>query len=133
MQGSCDGHIGAATLEQYSLQVSLPEAEEVVEYHLQICAACRDRLERIEPFNMIHFTLNGLFRSRVTRLQGGSFWAHHWDCQVAVWGRFLTLASARNYLIDSFVHLLPEHECSNACTGPRVPFRKQATTQGGKQ
>ena len=128
MHGSFEEHIGAATLEQYSLQVSLPEAEEAVECHLQICAACRDRLERIEPFNMIHFTPSGLLRSRVTRLHGGSFWAHHWDCQVDVWGRFPTLASARKYLVDSFVHLFPEHECSNACTGPRVPFRQQATT-----
>jgi hypothetical protein len=113
-------HIGAATLEQYSLQVSLLEAREAVECHLQICPACRDRLEGIELFNMTHYTPDGLFCSRVTQLQDGSFWAHHWGCQVDVWGRFRDHSDAVSYLLDSFIQMFPKHECSKRCTGARV-------------
>ena len=77
MHGSIEEHIEAAVLEQYSLQVSYPEALEALERHLRICAACRDRLNRIEPFNMIHCTPDGPFYSRITQLKDGYFSVHH--------------------------------------------------------
>jgi hypothetical protein len=123
MRGSIEEHIEAAVLEQYSLQVSYPEALEALERHLRICAACRDRLKRIEPFNMIHCTPDGPFYSRITQLKDGYFSAHHWGCQVDVWGRFRDLARARTYLIESFAQMFPKHECSNTCVWPRAPSR----------
>src|ERR1039458_3383582 len=73
MHGSVGEHIGAATLEDYSLQELGPEAVEGVESHLLICAACRNRLAGIEPFNTVHFTQDGPFYLRVTHLRDGSF------------------------------------------------------------
>ncbi len=116
-------HIGFNTLEDYSLQECGSKALGAVDRHLLICAACCERLARIEPFNTIHYTPDGPFYSRITQLQCGSFWAHHWGCQIEGWGRYPDLASARKYLIDSFVQMYPEHECNDTCVGPRAPSR----------
>ena len=116
-------HIRAATLEQYSLQMSGPTALDAVEYHLEICAACRDRLERIEPFNMIHFTPEGHFHSRITQMQDAHYWAHYWNCQIHDGRSFRDRDDAVTYLLDSFIKLFPEHECSKLCDGVCAPFR----------
>ena len=108
-------HIGAATLERYSLQELGPEALEAAECHLLICAACRERLAGIEPFNTIHYTPDGPFYSRITQLRDGSFAARHWGCQIEGGGRYLDLAGACRYLVDSFAQMFPEHECSEGC------------------
>jgi hypothetical protein len=95
MLGSGDEHIGAATLEGYSLRELGPEALEAVECHLLICAACRDGLAGIEPFNTVHSTQDGLFYSRVTQLRDGSCAARHWGCQIHGGSRYDDLAAAR--------------------------------------
>ena len=115
MHGSVGEHIGAATLEDYSLQELGPEALEAVEGHLLICAACRDRLAGIEPFNTVHYTQNGPFYSRITQLRDGSFSARHWGCQIDGGGRYGDLADACKHLVDSFVQMFPEHACDEAC------------------
>ena len=115
MQFSDEEHIGAATLEGYSLQDLGPEVLEAAECHLLVCAACHDRLARIEPFNTIHYTEDGPFYSRVTQLRDGSFCARHWGCQIDGGGRYPDLSSACKYVLDSFVQMFPEHECGEAC------------------
>src|ERR1017187_8603063 len=115
MRGSVGEHIGAATLEDYSLQELGPEALEGVESHLLICAACRNRLAGIEPFNTVHFTQDGPFYLRVTHLRDGSFAARHWGGQIDGGGYDGDLATACKYLVDSFAQMFPEHECGGAC------------------
>ena len=70
MHGSVGEHIGAVTLEGYSLQELGPEVLEAADGHLLICAVCRDRLAEIEPFNTVHYTKDGPFYLRVTHLRG---------------------------------------------------------------
>ena len=119
MHGSVEEHIGAATLEDYSLQELGPEALETAECHILICAACQKRLAGIEPLNTVHYTQDGPFYSRVTRLRDGSFCAHHWGCQIDGGRRFPDLASACKYLVDSFAQMFPEHKCVEACRDTR--------------
>ena len=115
MHGSGEEHIGAATLEGYSLQELGPEALEAVECHLLICAACRDQLVGIEPFNTVHSTRNGPFYSRITQLRDGSFAARHWGCQINGGSRHDDLAAACKYLLDSFVRMFHGHKCGEGC------------------
>jgi hypothetical protein len=115
MHGPVEEHIAAATLEDYSLQELGPEALEAAECHLLICAACQKRLVGIEPFNTVHYTQDGPFYSRITRLRDGSFAARHWGCQIDGGGRYLDLAGACKYLVDSFAQMFPEHACGEAC------------------
>jgi hypothetical protein len=69
----------------------------------------------IEPFNTVHYTQDGPFYSRITRLRDGSFAARHWGCQIDGGGRYLDLAGACKYLVDSFAQMFPEHACGEAC------------------
>jgi hypothetical protein len=116
MHGSIDEHIGAATLERYSLGEFGPAAlEAVVECHLLVCVACRDRLAGIEPFNTVHSTQDGPVYSRITQMQDGSFSARQWGRQLEGGGRYQDLAAARKYLLDSFAHMFPEHRCDESC------------------
>ena len=118
MHGSIDEHIGAATLERYSLGELGPAAlEAVVECHLLVCAACRGRLAVIEPFNTVHYTQDGPVYSRITQLWDGSFAARHWGRQMDGGSRYQDLADARKYLLDSFAQMFPEHHCGEACSG----------------
>jgi hypothetical protein len=87
MHGPIEEHIEAATLENYSLQVSSREALEDVECHLQVCAVCRQRLQEIEPFNMAHFIRDGLIYSRITQLKDGYFWGQCCNFGVSNAGR----------------------------------------------
>jgi len=117
MHGSIEEHVGAATLERYSLGEFGPAAlETVVESHLLICAACRDRLARIEPFNTVHYTQDGPIYSRITQMQDGSFAARHWGRQIDGGSRYRDLAAAREYLLESFAQMFPEHMCGEACS-----------------
>jgi len=115
MLSSGEEHIGAATLEGYSLRELGPAALEAVECHLLICADCRDRIAAIEPFNTVHSTQDGLFYSRVTQLRDGSFAARHWGCQIHGGSRYDDLAAARKYLLCSFARMFPNHKCGEAC------------------
>ena len=117
MQGSVEKHIDAATLEQYSLRKLGPEAQKVAECHLLICPPCCERLAGIEPFNIVHYTEEGLFYSRITHLRDGSFCARHWGCQIDGGSSYPDFDGACNYLLESFAHLFPEHECVEACGG----------------
>lgn len=119
MQPSESKHIGAATLEKYSLQKLDLEAGERVECHLPVCGACRAQLAEIEPFSTIHNTQDGPFYSRVTQLRNGSFFARHWGCQIDGGGRHPDLASASKYLLDSFIQMFPEHDCRKGCVAPK--------------
>lgn len=115
MQGSVEEHIGAVTLEGYSLRELGSAAQEAVDGHLLICDSCRARLTKIEPFNTIHVTQDGLFYSRVTHLRDGSFAAHHWGRQFDGGSRFDSLSAACKYLLDSFAAMFPEHKCGEGC------------------
>jgi hypothetical protein len=119
MRGSIEEPVGAATLEDYSLQKPGPEALEAVEAHLLVCAVCRDWLAGIEPFNSIHYTEDGPFYSRITLLRDGSLWAHHWGCQIKGGDRYRDLVGACKYLLDSFEQMFPEHACGEACGGTK--------------
>ena len=129
MLSSGEEHIGAATLEGYSLQELGPEALEAVECHLLICAACRDQLAGIEPFNTVHSTRNGPFYSRITQLRDGSFAARHWGCQINGGSRYDDLAAACKYLLDSFVRMFHGHKCGEGCgdATPRVNITHRIT------
>jgi hypothetical protein len=115
MHSSGEEHLGAATLEGHSLQKLGPEALEAVECHLLLCAACRDRLVGIEPFNTVHSTQNGLLYLRITQLRDGSFASRYWGCQIDGGSRHDDLAAACKYLLDSFVKTFPGHECGEGC------------------
>jgi len=115
MKRSVTEHIRAATLEGYSLRELATEGMEAAECHLLICAACRERLVGIEPFNTVHYTQDGPFYSRITRLREGSFYARHWGCQIDGGGLYLDPGDACKYLIDSFAQMFPEHNCVEAC------------------
>jgi hypothetical protein len=118
MHGSSEEHIGAVTLERYSLGEFGPAAlEAMVECHLLICAACGDRLAGIEPFSTVHYTQDGPVYSRITQLRDGSFAARHWGRQMDGGSRYQDLGDARKYLLDSFAQMFPEHKCGEACGG----------------
>jgi hypothetical protein len=127
MNGSGEEHIGAAALENYSLQELDEEALEAAERHLLECTRCRDRLAGIEPFNTVHYTQDGPFYSRVTQLRDGSFRACHWGCQIDGGRLYLDLAGACQYLLDSFVQMFPEHECGEACGDTNLNARRQVS------
>jgi len=125
MHGSVEEHIGAATLQGYSLQELGPEALEAAECHLLVCSRCRNRLAGIEPFNAVHYTQDGPFYSRITKSRDGSFCARHWGCQIDGGCRHPDLAAACKYLADSFAQMFPEHECGRECgdTSPNAKLR----------
>jgi hypothetical protein len=108
MHGSVGEHIGAVTLEGYSLQELGPEVLEAADGHLLICAVCRDRLAEIEPFNTVHYTQDGPFYSRITQLRDGSFRARHRGCQIDGGGGYADLAGACKYLVNSFAQMFPQ-------------------------
>src|ERR1017187_3662756 len=85
MRGSIEEHIGAATLEGYSLQELGPEALEATECHLLICAACQKRLAGIEPFNTIHYTRGGPFSGALKKSLESADW-----CDTCTAGRRAT-------------------------------------------
>jgi len=66
-----------------------------VECHLLVCAACRDWLAAIEPFNTVHSTQDGFFYPPVTQLRDGSFAARQWGRPIHGGSRYDDLAAAR--------------------------------------
>ena len=118
MHGSIEEHIGAATLERYSMGEFGPAAlEAVVEDHLLICAACCDRLGGIEPFSTVHCTQDGPFYSRISQLRDDTFAARHCGCQIDGGSRYQDLADAHQSLLDSFAQMFPEHKSGEVCGG----------------
>jgi len=54
-------------------------------------------------------------------MQDGSFSARHWGRQLDGGSRYQDLAAAREYLLESFAQMFPEHTCGEACSGPATP------------
>ena len=48
-------------------------------------------------------------------MRDGSFWAHHWGCQIDGGGSYFDFIVAKKYLLDSFAQMFPEHECGEEC------------------
>lgn len=118
-----DGHCSVEALESYSLGRLAPTRAVRLEEHLVICQGCRDRLDRLEPFNFVHDTEDGPFYSRITRLRSGHFFARHWNLVLEGGKEFRSHQGARAYLLRSFCQMFPEHICSNAC-GSTKPAAK---------
>jgi len=112
-----DDHISASELESYSLGRLSPSPVAALEEHLLICERCRDRLTGIEPYNFVHYTIEGPFYSRITRLRTGSFFARHWGLSLRGGKEFRSRQGARAYLARTFAQMFPEHTCSELC-GP---------------
>ncbi len=110
-------HQSKEDLETYSLGRLAPDRIVSLEQHLLICARCRTRLHAIEPYNFVHYTIDGPFYSRVTKLRTGRFLARHWGQSLEGGKEFRSEQSAKTYLERTFVQLFPEHVCTPRC-GP---------------
>ena len=117
MDNSVAPHRSEEELENYSLGRIAPSHSAALEEHLLVCESCRARLSGIEPFNFVHYTKDGPFYSRVTRLRTGTFRARHWGRNLEGGKEFRTLAGAKVYLVRSFAEMFPEHTCTTRC-GP---------------
>jgi len=112
-----EGHKSEEGLESYSLGRLAPSHVAALEEHLLICERCRAKLADIEPFNVVHYTSDGPFYFRITRLRTGTFFARHWGRNLEGGKEFRTRASAKTYLEASFFQMFPEHICTSRC-GP---------------
>jgi len=112
-----EDHISEETLEGYSLDQLAEGRAGQIKQHLRACSRCRVALEGIEPFNSVHYTVDGPVYSRVTRLTTGKVMARHWG--VDLWGGkdFTNAAAARRFLSRSFAQMFPEHHGGDRC-GP---------------
>ncbi len=102
-------------LESYSLGRLKADRIPDLEHHLLICQGCRAKLHGIEPYNFVHFTREGLFYSRVTRLRNGKLLARHWGRSLEGGKEFKTTTGAKAYLERTFLRIFPEHECLSRC------------------
>jgi len=114
-----EAHASNEELENYSLARLVLERTAALEEHFLICDPCRSALESLEPLNWIHYTPEGPFYWRITRLSTGKFFARHWGCAVEGGREFRTLSGARKYLARSFAELFPEHVCTIRCGSTR--------------
>lgn len=110
-----DKHVTDEALEQYSLGRLSSSRTATLEEHLLVCQTCRDRLDRLEPFNLVHDTEDGPFHSRVTKLRTGLFFARHWSLTLEGGKEFGSLRGAKNYLLRTFCQMFPGHTCSDHC------------------
>jgi len=115
MQGRVDDHQTGEDLERYSLEGLALSLMPGFEEHLLICQRCRDRLNAIEPYNFIHYTRDGPFYSRVTKLRTGAFFARHWGRSLEGGKEFGARESAKAYLARTFFRMFPEHACTARC------------------
>src|ERR1022692_2905311 len=76
--GRIDDHQTGEDPESYSLGRLVPYLMPGFEQHLLICQRCRMELNAIEPCNFIHYTRDGPFYSRITKLPAGTLFARHW-------------------------------------------------------
>lgn len=113
------GHQPSADLEDYSLGRLASSRIPAFEQHLLICQACRTKLNAIEPYNFVHYTLDGPFYSRVTKLRTGNFLARHWGRTVEGGKEFRTRKGATAYLLRTFSRIFPEHVCTSRCGSTR--------------
>lgn len=117
-QNDIQSHLSDGTLEDYSLEKLVGPGLAAVEEHLLVCGPCRDRLERIEPVNYLHYTPDGPVYSRVTRLTTGEAMARHWGSDLHGGRIFGNVRDATRYLNDTFSQMYPEHICDHACGSP---------------
>lgn len=115
MQERHDGHQTGEDLESYSLGRLVLCLLPGLEQHLLICQRCRERLTAIEPYNFVHYTGDGPFYSRVTKLRTGMFVARHWGRSLQGGKEFRTCEGAKAYLVRAFSQVFPEHTCTARC------------------
>ena len=128
MHAPSGNHRSGTELESYSLGRLGASQAAVLEEHLLICEQCTEALLAIEIFNFVHYTREGRFYSRITRLESGSFFARHWGRDLEGGREFRTRSAAKAYLTRSFSQMFPEHACSSRCgstsPGLQKPHRK---------
>ncbi|MGO4885624.1 MAG: hypothetical protein ACLP59_33105 [Bryobacteraceae bacterium] len=113
-------HLSGTDLENYSLgRIVLPRSA-ALEQHLLVCSACRADLQAIEPYNFVHYTRDGPFYSRITKLRSGELVARHWGKTIEGGKTFRTRAGAKAYLVRSFARIFPEHVCTRRCGSSSV-------------
>jgi len=122
---SDDEHLSEENLESFSLGRVAPSRVAGFEKHLLICEPCRQRLIAIEAYNYIHYTIDGLIYSRVTKLRSGMFFARHWGRQMEGGKEFRSTNAAKAYLIRTFRQMFPEHLCEPRCGSTEAPSRPQ--------
>lgn len=120
MQANADDHQTRADLESYSLGKLAESPTPGFELHLLICRRCRSGLDAIEPYNFVHYTNDGPFYSRITRLRSGMFFARHWGRSLEGGKEHRTREAGKAYLVRSFFLLFPEHTCTARCGASRI-------------
>ena len=115
MQADIDAHESGEDLECYSLGRLAPSRAAAVERHLLICQRCLAKLNAIEPYNFVHYTSDGPFYSRITKLRTGTFIARHWGRSLEGGKEFRTRKGAKAYLARTFSRMFPEHACTARC------------------
>jgi hypothetical protein len=109
------GHQSGEDLERYSLGRLVLRLLPGFEQHQLICQRCREKLTALEPYNFVHYTGDGPFYSRTTKLRTGVFFARHWGRSLEGGKEFRTREGAKAYLVRSFFLLFPEHTCAARC------------------
>ena len=122
MQGRADDHQTAMDLECYSLGKLTLSRLAAFEQHLLICLQCEIALDAIEPYNFIHYTRDGPFYSRITKLSKGTYLARHWGRTLEGGKEFRTCEGAKAYLVRSFFRIFLEHACTGRC-GATTPIQ----------
>jgi hypothetical protein len=115
--GCSGGHQDGGDLESYSLGRLALSLLSRLERHLLVCQQCRKRLSAIETCGFVHYTGDGPFYCRVTKLRTGAFFARHWGRSLEGGKQFRTRAGARAYLERVFPRVFPDHTCTVFC-GP---------------
>jgi hypothetical protein len=115
MQACADHHRTREDLESYSLGKLAVSPTPGFERHLLICQRCRAKLSAIEAYNFVHYTRDGPFYSRITKLRTGRFFARHWGQSLDGGKEFRTREGGEAYLVRSFFLLFPEHTCTARC------------------
>lgn len=114
-QGHIDDHQSGEDLENYSLGRLAPSRAPALERHLLSCQGCRTELNAIEPYNFVHYTRDGPFYSRVTKLRTGKLFARHWSRSLEVGKEFRTQQDAKTYPAITFCQMFPHHVCTARC------------------
>jgi hypothetical protein len=115
MQEDIADHQSGEDLESYSLRKLAPSRTGTFEQHLLFCQRCRAKLNAIEPYNFVHYTSDGPFYSRITKLRTGTFIARHWGRNLEGGKEFRTRKGAKAYLARTFSRMFPEHTCTARC------------------
>jgi len=110
-----EAHQSGEDVESYSLGRLSPSRAAALERHLLICQRCRAKLNAIEPYNFVHYTSDGPFYSRLTKLSTGMFLARHWGRSVEGGKEFRTRQGAKAHLARTFSRMFPEHICTARC------------------